>query len=245
MTQKRETALALIPARAGSKGVPDKNLRMLGGISLTARAVRCAREAELFDRIVVTTDGEQIAEVASEEGAEVIYRPSELASDTANIVDVIEHALTVLAKEHYVPAVVALLEPSSPLRTAAMIKTAIEALDDCDALFTVSEVPPGFHPAKQFLLDEKGRAISVSPDLPTPVRRQELTPTYIRNGAVYVFRASMFFLHHSVLGPSPKALVLTAPLVNIDTLDDLAEAERLIGSGSETGARLFNQAKPS
>ena len=223
-----DAALALIPARHRSKGVPGKNLRRINGASLTALAVRCARATRLFERIVVSTDGDEIAAEGRSVGAEVIRRPAELASDLADVTDVIAHALDALAGGGFTPATVALLEPSSPLRTAEMVKMAMIALDGADAVFTVSEVPRRFHPLKQFQVDEDGYARRILPDVPMPVRRQELGPTFVQNGAVYAFRTSMFRVHHSVFGPKPRALRTTTPLVNIDTFEDLAEAERLL-----------------
>ncbi len=223
-----ESSLALVPARMGSKGVPGKNLRQLGAVSLTTLAVRCARAAGLFERIVVSTDGEEITAESRQAGAEVIGRPAELASDLADVTDVITHALDVLAERGFTPAVVALLEPSSPLRTPDMVRAAVAALDGADAVFTVSEVPRRFHGLKQFQVDEDGYAHRVLRDVPMPVRRQDLGPTYVQNGAVYVFRTSMFRAHRTVFGPKPRALTVTTPMVNIDTLEDLAEAERLL-----------------
>jgi len=228
MTAPREKTLALIPARAGSKGVPDKNLRLLSGISLTAHAIRCARETKCFDRIVVSTDSDRIAANAEAEGAEVLRRPAELASDTADVVDVIAHVLEVLAQKGFHPEVVALLEPSSPLRTPAMVQKALAALVSGDAVFTVTEVPLRFHAAKQFAVDRHRSAEPFLSGGTHPVRRQELTPTFIRNGAAYAFRTHMFLAHQSVLGPAPQVVVIEEPLVNIDTIEDLAEAERLI-----------------
>jgi CMP-N-acetylneuraminic acid synthetase len=222
-------ALALVPARMGSKGVPGKNLRRIGGVSLTALAVRCARATGLFEHIVVSTDGTEIAAEGRSAGAEVIMRPTELASDEADVLDVIAQTLDVLAAEHcFTPMVVVLLEPSSPLRTPDMVRKAVAALGDADAVFTVSEVPRRFHGLKQFQIDEDGYAHRVLRDVPMPVRRQELRTTFVQNGAAYVFRTSMFRAHHSVFGPKPRALAVTARLVNIDTLEDLAEAERLL-----------------
>ena len=214
-----EPSLALVPARMGSKGVPGKNLRQLGGVSLTTLAVRCARAAGLFERIVVSTDGQEIAAEGRQAGAEVIVRPAEFATDVADVADVITHTL----------------EPSSPLRTPDMVRAAVAALDAADAVFTVSEVPRRFHGLKQFHVDEDGYARRVLRDVPMPVRRQDLGPTYVQNGAVYVFRTSMFRAHRSVFGPKPRALTVTTPLVNIDTLADLEEAERLLRNRGHAG----------
>jgi N-acylneuraminate cytidylyltransferase len=222
-----DTALALVPARGGSKGIPDKNLCRVGALTLTARAVRCARQTGRFARVVVSTDSEAIAAEARGEGAQVIRRPAALASDTADVIDVIAHALDVLADDGFSPDVVVLLEPTSPLRTPAMVSEVLDRLGEADAAFTVSPVPVRFHPRKQFWVDAEGRARRVAPDLVMPVRRQELTETFVQNGAVYAFRTAMFRAHRSVFGPSPLAIVITAPLVNIDTPEDLDEARRL------------------
>jgi len=226
---RSEISLALVPARAGSKGVPGKNLRRIGGVSLTARAIRCARAAGLFERIVVSTDGVEIAAEARSEGAEVVMRPAALASDVADVADVIAHVLEALADRGIAPSVVALLEPSSPLRTPEMVRAAMAALETADAVFTVSRAPRRFHPLKQFHVDEDGFAHRLLREATVPVRRQDLGPTFVQNGGVYAFRTSMFRAHRSVFGPKPRALTVTVPLVNIDTLEDLEEAERLLG----------------
>ena len=222
-----DPVLALIPARGGSKGVPHKNLSDVGGLSLTARAVQCARTWGRFDRIVVSTDSDAIAANAAVAGAEVIHRPAHLATDSADVADTIDHALEVLAGDGFKPEVVVLLEPSCPLRTSEMIDQTLEALADADAAFTVSAVPSRFHPRKQFAVDGDGMARYVVSDAPPPVRRQELSSTFVKNGAVYAFRTAMFRAHRSVLGPAPRAVVIAAPLVNIDSLEDLTEARRL------------------
>lgn len=222
----KASRLALIPARAGSKGVPDKNLRLLGGKSLLVRAVECARETGLFDRIVVSSDGDALLKEAERAGAEALHRPPALASDTANVADAVAHALESLAASGYKPEIVVLLEPSCPLRRPAMVAAAMDALKDADAAFTVTEVETRFHPAKQFTV-ENGVASAACPGLPAPVYRQSLGRTVIRNGAAYAFRAEMFARERSVLGARPCAVVIDESLVNIDTLDDLRRAEEL------------------
>jgi CMP-N-acetylneuraminic acid synthetase len=227
-----DAVLALIPARGGSKGIPQKNLCRIGALTLTARAVRCARETGRFGRVAVSTDSDAIAAEGRAEGAEVIRRPDALASDTANVVDVIVHALDVLARDGFAPGVVVLLEPTSPLRTPAMVADALDRLAGADAAFTVSPVPVRFHPRKQFWVEPDGSARRVAPDLAMPVRRQELTETFVQNGVAYAFRTAMFRAHRSIFGPAPRAVVVTAPLVNIDTPEDLDEARRLVGAES-------------
>jgi CMP-N-acetylneuraminic acid synthetase len=227
-----EAMLALIPARGGSKGIPQKNLCRIGALTLTARAVRCARQTGRFGRVAVSTDSEAIAAEAQAEGAEVIRRPETLASDTADVVDVIAHALDTLARAGFTPGAVVLLEPTSPLRTPEMVADVLDRLASADAVFTVSPVPVRFHPRKQFWVEPDGSARRVAPDLAMPVRRQELTETFVQNGAAYAFRTSMFRAHRSIFGPAPRAVVVTSPLVNIDTPEDLDEARRLMAAGT-------------
>lgn len=229
MNEAITPALVVIPARGGSKGVKHKNLRQLGGVSLVAHAIRCARSVGGVDRIVVTTDSKEIADEAMREGGTVVYRPSELASDIANVVDAIDHVLNELGADGYSPAVVLLLEPSCPLRTPGMVNSVLESLRKVDAAFTVSPVPLRFHPAKQFSVDSEWHASPASPGLMSPVRRQDLQGTFIRNGAVYGFRPAVLRAHRSVLGPSPRAVLVEDMLVNIDTEEDLVEADRLYG----------------
>jgi CMP-N-acetylneuraminic acid synthetase len=225
-----DTALALVPARGGSKGVVGKNLSRVGTLTLTARAVRCARETRRFNRVVVSTDSDAIATEARAEGADVIRRPDTLAADTSNVVDVIAHALDALALDGFMPGIVALLEPTSPLRTAAMIEEALDRLAGADAVFTVTPVPVRFHPTKQFRVDPDGVAHRVTPDLAMPVRRQDVMETFVQNGAVYAFRTTMFRQRASIFGFAPRAIVVTTPMVNIDTPEDLAEARRLLAA---------------
>lgn len=232
MKESLRPILGLIPARAVSKGVPRKNLQRLAGRTLVALAVDCSLQTGLFDRIVVSTDGEAIAREAEAAGAEIIWRPEELASDTATVVEAIAHTLAFLANEGFLPKTVALLEPSCPLRRPSMIEDALKALNDVEAAFTVSRVPTQYHAVKQFVLESNSSASPACPGATAPPRRQDLTPTFIRNGAVYAFRTSMFYHHRSVTGPSPRAIVVEEPLINIDTLNDLQIAQRMFSSSS-------------
>jgi CMP-N-acetylneuraminic acid synthetase len=145
---------------------------------------------------------------------------------------VISHSLDVLARDGFTPGIVVLLEPTSPLRTPDMVADVLDRLGGADAAFTVSPVPVRFHPRKQFRVEPDGSARRVAPDLAMPVRRQELAETFVQNGAAYAFRTAMFRAHRSIFGPAPRAVVVTAPLVNIDTPEDLDEARRRVGAES-------------
>lgn len=226
------TRLALIPARGGSKGIPGKNLARVGGMSLLGRAIRCAMDAGIFDAVVVSTDDAAIAEEASRAGASVPFmRPAPLATDTAPVIETVTDALARLEASGAVRFdLVALLEPTSPLRTAAIVRdvVAIAERDPYDAALSVSVVPARFHPRKQFREEADGRLVHVTDDGPALITRQQLTPTFVRNGMCYATRRGALDRGTGVLGNVTGYVLVDGPIVNIDDPDDLELARRLI-----------------
>lgn len=223
--------LALIPARSGSKGVPGKNLRRIGGRSLLARAIAAARETGLFARIFVSTDSADYAAEAAREGVETPWlRPAELAADAALVADAIRHTLEAFAARGERFDTMALVEPTSPLRTPADIRGVVEAAEaeGWDAAFTVSPVPVHYHALKQFRLDAAGAAEFACAGASPNVNRQSLYPTYIRNGLAYAVRTQAFLEAGSVNGTRARAIVVDRPVVSIDTEEDFAAAEALM-----------------
>lgn len=221
--------IAIIPARQNSKGVPGKNMAQIGGMSLVARAVRCALDSGIFDDVVISTDGEEIAREAEAAGAHVPFlRPAELAEDTTNVLDAIQYTIAELENQN-VPKIdtVALLEPTSPLRTAEIVCETIKAAetDGFDAALTVTSVPLHYHPFKQFRLYDNGAVSHFADEGGMIVRRQELITSYIRNGMCYATQRIALDAGHGVLGSHPKAIVVDGgPLINIDTAEDLQAA---------------------
>ena len=225
--------IAMIPARSGSKGVPDKNMRRIGGCSLLARAIICARETGLFERIFVSTDSPEYAREAGLLGFEPPWlRPAELAADNSLIADAIRHTLESFAASGEVFDTLCLLEPSSPLRTPGIVRKTVAAaeLAGWDAAFTVSKTPVQYHPLKQFELDDEGAAAFVLKKASPNVNRQSLAPTFIRNGLAYAVGASAFLATNSIHGTRARAILVDAAAVSIDNTDDLAEAERLLAA---------------
>ncbi|BAS28215.1 acylneuraminate cytidylyltransferase family protein [Limnochorda pilosa] len=182
--------LGLIPARAGSKGIPGKNLRLLGGVPLIVRTIEVALEAQL-DQVVVSTDGPDIAEVSKRAGARVPFlRPAELATDDAATVDVVRHALMWLRqREATEPETVVLLQPTSPLRTAEHIREALELFSRGHGRTVVSVTPTDHPPHWTYTLSAEGTLLPVVPGN-WAARRQDLPPTFRLNGAIYVFPAA-------------------------------------------------------
>jgi CMP-N-acetylneuraminic acid synthetase len=182
--------LALITARRGSKGIPGKNVRQLGGKPLIAWSIEAAQESPSVGRIVTSTDSEEIAKVARQLGAEVPFlRPAELARDESTHIDVVAHCLEWLVEhEGYAPEYVLLLQPTSPLRTTADIEaaSAIITEKDADAVIGVVEAP--HHPFLLERIAEDGTLTAFTPSNGASLRRQDLPAAYAINGAIYLNR---------------------------------------------------------
>jgi N-acylneuraminate cytidylyltransferase len=217
-------ALAVVPARAGSRGLPGKNLAEVGGRSLVERAVLAARGAGI-EQVVVTTDGADIATAAAALGAVVVDRPAALATATSRTVDAVLHALDTLGTGDDVPVV--LLQPTSPLRTAADVAATLERWQRGDVRTALTVCEPAHHPLKELLLDGSGAARPVGSwaDLESP--RQDLPRAVRINGAVYVATAGTLRAGHRVvvepLGVVPMPVERS---LDVDGPDDLAAARR-------------------
>jgi len=202
--------LALIPARAGSKGLPNKNIRMLHGKPLLAWPVAAARGCGLVDDVMVSTDSAEYAEIAREHGADVPFlRPAELASDTAPSIDFILHALDTLAASGRAYHYVVLLEPTSPLTESGDIAAALAQLDAAgdaaDAVVGVTRMET-VHPAYCVTRSDRGLiAPHGSASFDTLPRRQDLEPVYALDGTLYISRTEVLhekrsFCHSRTLG---------------------------------------------
>lgn len=221
--------LAVITARGGSKGLPHKNVLPLGELPLIAWTVRAALEASCVVRVVVSTDDDEIAEAASEAGAEVPFRrPTELASDTATSVDVMRHALD--AVPGFDRAV--LLQPTSPFRTGA----------DLDAGFALWQGVPGAggcvsvceaadSPWLMYGTDGAGRLERLLPVPPAGLRRQDLPKALVLNGAFYFIEVARFRAEGRLVFDDGLGFEMpVARSLDIDTPEDFAAVERQLAA---------------
>jgi CMP-N,N'-diacetyllegionaminic acid synthase len=224
-----DTAIALIPARAGSKGLPGKNLRTVGGISLLARAIRVAQAVDGVSRIIVSTDGPEIAEEARRYGADVHVRPADLASDRAPVITTIRHVLTEEHEQGRSPRFGLLLEPTSPLRTPQDVQRCLEAVRsgaDSAATFTEAAV----HPHRTFVIDE-GTARPFIEGAVAWLPRQALKPeAYQLSGSAYAFRCDRFPTEGLAVlfGQIAPVVVPRERSVDIDDESDLRAVEALL-----------------
>lgn len=205
----------------------------VGGLSLVARAVSCAYAAGIFDDIVMSTDDPEVADEGLRAGARAPFlRPAQLATDQANIRDAVIHLLEHLAKDCVEAFDIAvLLEPTSPARTPDVIRKTVAtcASEGCDAAFTVTEVSLKHHPMKQFRMTEDGFAAFAHPDGATIINRQELMPTYIRNGICYAVRTTSLTQGYGLIGSAARLVPVDGPVINIDDQADLDLARRALG----------------
>jgi len=179
--------LAIIPARGGSKSLPGKNIKELCGKPLIAWSIEVALSCSKIDRVIISTDDKNIAEVAKKCGAEVPFiRPHELASDTASTIEVVFHAIDWLKKhQDYKAGYILLLQPTSPLRTSKDIKCAIQTLKHKKARSVVT-VCEADHPLWSNILPEDNNMKDFIRPQILNKRRQDLPRFYGLNGAIYL-----------------------------------------------------------
>jgi CMP-N-acetylneuraminic acid synthetase len=225
-------ALSVIPARGGSKGLPGKNLRRLGALSLIGHAVASAREATRLSRVIVSTDSEAIAEEARRHGAEVPFlRPAGLATDEAGMVPVLQHAVRWLEAAGTRPDLVVTLQPTSPFRTGDEIDRTIAKVLETGADSAQTLCEASYHPFFMKTLDGD-RTVALFADGKKYVRRQDAPAVYQPSGAVYVTRYATLMDEGQVLGHDNRGLVMSFEAsVNIDTEWDFLLAELLLRQG--------------
>jgi CMP-N,N'-diacetyllegionaminic acid synthase len=226
--------LAVITARGGSKGLPGKNTKALVGRPLINYSIAAARAASGIDRIIVSTDATDIADIARLAGAEVPFmRPAELATDETPTIPVLTHVLEWLAEhESYAPDYLLLLQPTSPLRTAADIEAAITIATDKNADGVVSVSEPSTHPFLTKRLADDGHLVEAFPQDPPITRRQDLPTFYALNGAIYLIRADVLLKKHTFY--TEKTFPYIMPIErswDIDTENDFLHCERLLAGG--------------
>ncbi|MDD5948268.1 MAG: acylneuraminate cytidylyltransferase family protein, partial [Lachnospiraceae bacterium] len=186
--------LAVIPARSGSKSVPDKNIRDIGGKPMLAYSIEHAQKSHYINRVIVSTDSEKYAGIAKKYGAEVPFlRPAEYATDTALDYDVFRHALKWLREEEgYEPELVVQLRPTYPIRRIEDIDTMVERMlaePLADSIRTIA--PAKEIPYKMWRKEESGRLMPLLTDIPEcyNMPRQQLPKVYYQNACIDIFRA--------------------------------------------------------
>ncbi|PCI29357.1 MAG: hypothetical protein COB67_04180 [SAR324 cluster bacterium] len=228
--------LGIITARGGSKGVPRKNIRLLQGKPLIRYTIEAALATKgIFQRIIVSTDDMEIAEISKKAGAEVPFlRPAELALDETSSLDVVQHAIRFVEKQDGEPIDWAMiLQPTSPLRTVKDIQksVALAQSGNYDSVVSV-RLANNNHPLKVKRIDDDGLLQCFLEGAVEPTRRQDLTPdVYQRNGAIYLSRRQVFMEENSIFGTRICPYIMDGQIsVDIDSELDFRIAEALLTS---------------
>lgn len=225
--------LAIIPARAGSKGIPNKNIRSLAGKPLLGWSIEQALACPKIDRVIVSTDCEKIASIAKSYGADIPFiRPAEFSTDTASTEVVLNHAIDYLKEtENYFPSAVVLLQATCPIRVKGTIARAIEQFEkeEADSLLSACEIHP--------FLWKKNQKTTSYYDYTKRPRRQELKESdkiYEENGSIYITKTTLLVTEKNRLGGRISIFEMSSlESYDIDTEDDFTVVDNLIRSITE------------
>ena len=227
----RKRVLALIPARGGSKGLPRKNILIADGRPLISWTIAAAKNSAVIDRIVLSSEDDEIINIAKTLGCEVPFRrPQELADDKSSPVDVAIHALKALPGYDYL----ILLQPTSPLRLSADIDAAFSLMNKRGATSCVSVCEVDQHPYWMYKLDDNDQLSRLFPSYTEIGRRQDLPPVYVLNGAIYIVRVDQFLQSLRFIQDDTVAYKMPSERsIDIDNLHDFEFFLRHAGGENE------------
>lgn len=223
--------LGIITARGGSKGVPGKNIKMLGELPLLGYTALAAKKAKKLAKVIISTDCLEIKKVAESFGIEAPFlRPDHLATDTAASIDVVMHALQFLEEKGEFYDAICLLQPTSPFRKYGFIDEAIQKFisNDSDALVSVLPVPHEFNPHWVFEPNTGGMLKIATGESEIIKRRQDLPKAFFRDGSIYITKTSV--IKEASFYGAKLSYIENHPdfYVNIDTLEDWEKAENIL-----------------
>jgi N-acylneuraminate cytidylyltransferase/CMP-N,N'-diacetyllegionaminic acid synthase len=218
--------LGIIPARGGSKGVKRKNIKSLAGRPLIAHTIEAASNADELDRAIVTTDDPEIRRIAQKHGADAPFlRPQELATDEAPMAPVVEHAVSYLENEEdYTCSAAILLQPTAPLRSADHIDHAIETHREPGITTVISTFED--HSYRWQPRENGAKQLNYTSEVS---RRQDKTPEYVENGAIYIVDLEQFLVDRDLRGGTVELFEMPSRRsIDIDTEFDFWLAEQLV-----------------
>ena len=228
---KNKTILAIVPARGNSKGIKNKNLRKIKGLSLVEHAGNILKKVSWIDYSIISSDSDKIIKAAKKSNLECIFkRPKNISGDRISDHSVLIHALRAAEKlKKNKIDIILLVQPTSPLRKVIHIKNVIKKIIDekLDSVWTISKIDLKFHPLKQLVFknntlshyNEKGKDI---------IARQQLASTYYRNGVAYAVTRKSVLKNKNLLGNKSSGYLINTQQISIDTIKDLRLANKLI-----------------
>jgi CMP-N,N'-diacetyllegionaminic acid synthase len=222
--------ITIITARGGSKGLKNKNILPFFGQPLIAWTIQASMQCPLISRTIISTDSENIAAIAYQYGAEVIQRPAELATDTSTSDEVIAHSLALLSPRSNDP-IIALLQPTSPLRNSDHITSALELFLENPHNSVISVYVPKHSPIKSFIVDEN-QYLSGLYSASAPFQARQSLPQALQpNGAIYLFKMSEFRKNNMIPRDRIRPYIMPANIsIDIDDKYDFDLAESIMES---------------
>lgn len=221
--------LGIIPARGGSKGILNKNKKLLNGKPLLEYTIDAAFNSKLLDKIIFSSEDESLIKIAKRLGVEVPFiRPKKLATDKAGSIEVIKHAVKTLIEMGEEFDAVCLLQVTTPFRTSVDIDNAIYKFktEKKDALISVQKVPHLYNPHWVFKTTKNNSLKIATGESNIIKRRQDLPKAYIRDGSIYITKTEVILGQNSFFGKSTSYIELDSQQhINIDTIEDWNKAE--------------------
>jgi CMP-N,N'-diacetyllegionaminic acid synthase len=231
--------LSIIPARGGSKGLPRKNIAKLNGKPLIAYSIESALNSNFVNRVIVSTEDAEIAEVSRSHGSEVLDRPKELAQDGTPTISVVQQVLHQLEDEGYLAEVVVLLQPTTPLRTTEDIDAAVQLFltSNCQSVVSICEMEHSpywsFQVEGSYLKPLLGKKY-------LKMRRQDLPKVYLPNGALFISSPKVLFETKSFYSSRVMPYIMPPERsIDIDCENDLLHAEILLKKSLHAPNRLI------
>ena len=219
--------LAVIPARGGSKGIKNKNIRLVNGKPLISYTIEKAQECNLITDLIVSTDDNDIIDVVKKHNCDYLLRSKENARDESTIESVLFEVLKGLKQKY---EVVIVLQPTAPIREVEDIGNVIKMLQNDKSLESVVSVVElnDIHPARMYTLSKELDMIALDKDLERN-RRQDLKPVYLRNGAIYATNTESLLKNKKLISDNKKAYIMPeSKWLNIDTQRDILMAEVML-----------------
>ena len=222
-------AIAVIPARGGSKGVARKNLALVAGKPLVAWTIEAAKACPTIERVIVSSDDADILAIAQAYGVEALERPAALSGDTVRSEPVLVHALEQSALQKALPEWAVYLQPTSPLRTAGHIARALELLEESDADCLISVCETDNKVLKSYLKTGEGYLTGIANNDYPNWNRQDLPDVYMPNGAIYIVRTKLFLEQPRFWNERTVPFVMQPEeSIDIDTPESIVRAETLL-----------------
>ncbi|MDT8303902.1 MAG: acylneuraminate cytidylyltransferase family protein [Sedimentisphaerales bacterium] len=219
--------LSIITAKGKSTGLPNKNLRLLCGKPLVQWTIEASLQSHFITRTIVSSDKKEILALSKQLGADPIERPPKLATDTTDSESVLVHVIDYLKKsEGYIPDVLILLQPTSPLRTYKDIDEAMNLYFDSACSAVISGFKLENNSLKDFIIDGEDRLKAITNDKFPFTPRQQLPQTFRSNGAIYIIKADLFMQKHTLLTNNTRPFIMDKHRsIDINNMEDFIAAE--------------------